>query len=605
MEKPTFRDKFQYWFDNRMSDGSVSLIRLLILFTAAAVLLLTGLIIGLGLSGEKDVFGVFWDSLSTIINAWMPSSEDGSLGYVLLMSIAAIAGLLVTSVLIGIVTSAMEEKITGLRKGNSPVLEKDHIIVLGFYPGEYTLIRQLILAADDEPCVIVIGAEMERDEMEQHIEDNIDVPANVRIICRTVDMFDPASIERLSTDTCRTIIISPTDDNTTIKALLAVSPLFKDRKIRVNAITSRDENRFPPNMAKKLNVMTLQTNDTMAKIIAHSCTQTGLSEVFREIFNFEGSELYLIRLADQEGLTFMELMSRVDHAVPAGIYRDHEMIMNPDTEMRVKENDRILVFSEKQDSAVLCPEAGIIVDPDTSREIIRPERDTKTLIFGHNRTLRTVLRELPENVQKVTLVNYDGSDNAKLAKICADKEIDFVLAEGNVREELGLLELCRNAEHIILLSSHDKDEEEADMETIFLLLNLRELREKYHLRFNITAEMRREKNQSLIATDDHTDFIVASNMSSLFLAQLAESPRLLTAFRELLSNEGNELFMKTAGNLGCTGEKTVCEIRQILYYRGYIFLGYMNADNSYTFNPPLTETLNIRKSDRLIVLGRN
>ena len=60
--------------------------------------------------------------------------------------------------------------------------------------------------------------------------------------------------------------------------------------------------------------------------------------------------------------------------------------------------------------------------------------------------------------------------------------------------ERKLLEITRNAEHIILLSNYG-DEEEADMESIFLLLNLREIREKYQLDFNITSEMRREKNQ--------------------------------------------------------------------------------------------------------------
>ena len=99
----------------------------------------------------------------------MPSFEDGSPGYLILMSITAIAGLLFTSVLIGIITSAIEEKIDNLKRGNSFVLEKDHIVVLGFYPGEYTLINQLILAAGDEPACIVIAEDMEREEMEQNI----------------------------------------------------------------------------------------------------------------------------------------------------------------------------------------------------------------------------------------------------------------------------------------------------------------------------------------------------------------------------------------------------------------------------------------------------
>lgn len=609
MDKPTLRERFSYWFDNKMSKGSVSLVRFLVIAFVLTLAVLTCLIMATGLNGDKSIMQVIWDNLSTIINAWMPeySPEDSELGYTLILACGAIIGLLVTSVLIGIVTSAMEEKIMSLRRGNSPVIEKDHIVVLGFYAGEYTLLHQLILAAGSLPLTIVIGAEMERDELEEHIKDNVDVPRNVKIVCRTIDMFDPATIEKLSISTCRTIIISPTDDNTTVKALLAVSPLLqkvKDRRIRVNAITSRDENRFPPTIARKLNVMTLQTNDTLAKIIAHSCTQSGLSEVFKEIFNFEGSELYLIQVPGQAGLTFSELMGRLDKAVPIGIYRDHEHTMNPPADTEILESDRILVFSQEQNSAILKADS-FQVSSETKFDRIVPERDTKTIIFGQNQTLGIVLKELPENVQQVTLVNYDGELLEQYQTICKEREMSLNCVSGKIRREVDLLRLVKGYEHIIILSDHDKDDEEADMDSIFLLLNLRELRDKYHLHYNITAEMRREKNQSLIGNDDNTDFVVASNMSSLFLAQLAESPRLIGAFRELLSNEGNELYLKTPKNLNCVGNLTIYDIRCRLYRQGYVFLGIMKKDNSYLFNPDLDLKIEVTSSDKLIVLGES
>ena len=606
METPTLRERIRYWFDRHMSRGSIGLIRILVIFSVLFVLLMTGLILLFGFNGEQEGAGVLWNSIATIINAWMPSYEEGSPGYLIIMALTAFAGLLVTSVLIGIVTSAIEERIVGLRRGNSAVIESGHIILIGFYPGEYTLLRQLILAAGDDPCTIVIGAEMERDETEQYIADNVDVPKNVRVICRTIDPFDPGSMEKLSVRTYRTILVSPTDDSTTVKILLAVSSLLHETgksSVRVNAILSKEENRFPPLLAKKLNVITLQANDTLAKIIAHSCTQTGLSEVFREIFNFEGSELYMIPAGGFAGLTFAEVMRRMDSGVPVGIWHDHEMYMNPEGNMTVQESDRILAFAEDSDSAVLREEGDILSD-DAEYVPVKPERTTETLVFGNRSSLKVVLRELPENVRKVTLVNWDHYNEELIRSICEERDIVLELAEGDTRNERKLLEITRNAEHIILLSNYG-DEEEADMNTIFLLLNLRELRDKYHLHYNITAEMRKESNQSLIAYGDRTDFIVASSMSSLLLAQLAESPQLLGAFREILSNEGNEVYMKRASNLNCTGSYTVRQLRQILFRQGYIFLGYMTNNGSYRFNPSLDETAEIKGSDSLIVFGEH
>ncbi len=608
MEKPTKKERFLYWFDNRMSKSSLSLIHILVLFSVLLVLLMSGLILLLGLNEEHSAAGVIWDGFSTIINAWMPSSDEGSVAYLLIMAVIAVSGLLVTSVLIGIVTSAMEERIMNLRRGNSNVLEEGHVIILGFFPGEYTLIRQLILAHKDSGLVLVIGSDMERDEAEQYIKENIDVPKNVRIIFRTVDIFDPSSIAKLSVHTCRNILISPMDDQSTVKALLAVSALITEsgnKKVRVSAITSREENRFPPTIAKKHNVTTLQTNDTMAKIIAHSCTQTGLSEVFREIFNFEGSEMYIVRIPETAGLTFSELMYHLDCAVPIGVLRDYEITLNPPGDFLLKETDRILVFSEEKHSVRMVYDGIKLAFHASVLSPVRPERDTKILVFGYNETLRIVLRELPENVQHVTIVNYTGQYRDVIGQICAERGMTAEFVSGNTRRERSLLEIARNAEHIIILTDHDGDEEKADMDTIFLLLNLRDLRAKYHLRYNITAEMRSEMNQNLVVTDDHTDYIVASNMASLFLAELADSPELISAFRELLSNEGNELYMKKADNLNCLGDLSVSEIRQITFEQGYIFLGYIGSDGIHVFNPGVKDVLHIRKTDSLIVLGRN
>ena len=158
----TLKQRFSYWFDNRIAEGSLGLIRILIVFSVLLVLMITGLIMLLGLSEEGEGGAVLWDSIATVINAWMPYSSDGSIGYLILMSCAAIGGVLFTSILIGIITSSIEEKVTALKKGNSHVIEKDHLIVLGLYPGEYTLLQQLIFASEGKPVCIVIADEADR-----------------------------------------------------------------------------------------------------------------------------------------------------------------------------------------------------------------------------------------------------------------------------------------------------------------------------------------------------------------------------------------------------------------------------------------------------------
>ena len=605
-KKFSLKNRFKYWFDNRMSKGSLGFIRILIIASILLAVLIAFLIILFHFNEDGEIASIIWDSIATIINAWMPSFEDGSPGYIILMSIVAIAGVLFTSVLIGIITSAIEEKIDNLKKGNSMVLEKGHIVVLGFYPGEYTLLRQLILAAAGKPECVVVAEDMDREEMEEYINENLDIPKNFRVVCRTADITDPSAIEKCSVETCKTIIVSPTDDMRTIKAVLAVSALLDEKevpKISVNAIISKNEYRIPPSIAEANNITTLQTNSILAKMIAHSCTQTGLSETFKEVFDFEGSEFYLIDIPNIDGIKFEDLMARTNNATPAGIYRDEKVIINPKSSTILKNTDRILVFAEEIDSAIY--EETTYKKIKVNIKLLNNERTDDVVIIGNNKTLPIILNELPENVSNVYLVNQDISKKEEkgLEKVTSKRSLKLNYYDGNPHSEEDLLEIAKLANHIVVLNDYNGDSEEADMEAITLLLNLRDIRKRFNLEFNITVEMQQEHNQKLVGKGDHTDFLVVSSMSSLILAQLAESPEIIDVFREILSNRGNELYLKNAGIIKLEGDYTIRDLRLIMLNEGYIFLGYIDKEKNSHFNLPLDEVISLTKDDNLIVLG--
>ena len=182
--------------------------------------------------------------------------------------------------------------------------------------------------------------------------------------------------------------------------------------------------------------------------------------------------------------------------------------------------------------------------------------------------------------------------------------LEIICQPGDSHSDTVLYELAQTAEHVIILNDHEEDLEKSDMRVIFLLMRLRDIRERYNLRFNITAEMQKEYNQKLVGRGDHTDFLVASSMSSLVLAQLAESPELKEVFREILSNEGNELYLKDASKAGLQGKYTVRDLRRIILQQGYVFLGHLDAEKNSRFNLPLDEELELTDKDNLIVLGQ-
>ena len=272
--------------------------------------------------------------------------------------------------------------------------------------------------------------------------------------------------------------------------------------------------------------------------------------------------------------------------------------------MILKDTDKVLVFSEDIDSITMVEDT--IHDKKKRKEkMINREDSTDTVIIGHNNTLPIILQELPGNVSRVFLVGEEilKSEEKEIEKVASKRNLQIQYLDDDPHSEDGLFKIAQMAKHIVILNDHDKESEEADMEVIFLLLNLRDIRKRYSLDFNITVEMQQEHNQKLVGRGDHTDFLVSSSMSSLILAQLAESPEIIEVFREILSNEGNELYLKSVDCMNLVGDYSIRELRMILLRHGYIFLGYIDSEKKNYFNLPLDEVLMLTKDDNLIVLG--
>lgn len=607
--KHSFRERFQYWFDNQMQKGSIALIRLLAIVTAAAIILIAVALIALGHSNTTNGADVFWDSFATIINAWMPYYEDGdgSIGYLIVMAIATVMGLLVTSVLIGIISNAIEQHIDGLKDGKSMVLEKDHVVILGFVPGEYTLINQIILAAGTKKRTIVIGSDIDCEEMSDAIDENLDVPKNVKLIYRTIDMYDPSSLEKLSLATSRHIIITPMGDKNTIKTLLAVSLLINstdNENVRVAALVSKNEYQFPDTVAKKHNVTTIQMRNAIAKMIALSCTQTGLSDAFREVFAFDGNEFYSLEINAAYGMSFGELSYRLDKAVPVGVIHDGKVCLNPGKEFVISEGDKIIVFAEERDFAALT---DLEYQEQFANKYQSSDHGRCVAVIGYNASFKTVYREMSETISEVVVAGIpsDKKDAVlKLSNLFENREL--VINEEEIDEVENMTELAKNADHVVLLSDYTLDDEEADIQNIFRIMRLRDIRTKLDLELSITAEMRKQANINLIREEEHIDYVVNSNMSSLFLSQLSENYELTDLFKEILSHNGNELHLKKIKDFGVDGAHTIQEYRNLALANNCILLGYLKAENYEScFNPSLLEKISLNPEDSLIVLSEN
>ena len=604
MKKYSLKQRFRYWIDKRMSNGTISMVKLLAFVVLGAVLLVTVLVMLFHMQKEgKGFLASFWDNLRSAMSSSFPSSDSGTIGYIILYTFLALVGMIFTGMLIGIFSSTMRGKVLALQKNNPQIMEKGHIVVLGFRFGEYALIEQLITAAWDDKRTIVIAAPYERTDMEDAVRVNLQIPKNVSLIFINADPTNPKTLACCSIPDARSVILQSKDKGRVIKALLAVFALLEGCEKCPEIVASVDglASDFPQKILADRNVSLLYSNDVVARIISHAATQPDIFKTFMEVISFYGYEFYYGAIENTAGLRFGQIYMASANGIVCGLYRDGKSLLNPDPETEIREDDQFIIFEEEPgDIRLNEPEKRRIpgaVDPPPLPEI------RELLIIGANRELPTIIRELPENTEKIRLTGltpenkkrYLPDDSLFMPEITADYR--------DISDPAVIREMLESVQQLILLCDRKKSPEEADAEVMLQIMKLREMKREYGFSFSITAEMISENNRKLISRENDEDFVVATDLSSMILAQTSEDVRRVGLFTDLLNQEGHEVYLKSALTMGLANlNLSVGELRRRLYAMGYLLIGLRKGEESLNCSD-VKETVNLLPSDRLILIG--
>ena len=604
MKKNSLRKRFRYWLDRRMAKGTSSMVKLLVFAVLGAVLVVSALVMAFGLHKDgKSFIAVLWDNMRSAMSSSFPSSESGTLLYIVLYTFLGLVGMVFTGMLIGIFSSTIRGKLLALQKENSPVLEKNHRVILGFRYGEYVLLEQMIAAAGKEKRTIVIAENLERTDMELAVRENVKVPRNIRLLFRNVDITNPRSLECCSLEECDTIVLQAKDKGVTIKSLLAIRDLLKDVEEYPDIIVSVDSDTeiLPDESLAKMNVHMLYSRDVVARIIARAATQPGVFDAFMDMISFSGHEFYFESLSKAEGLTYGQVVLSAEYGIVAGLYRDGKTMLNPDPSLVIEADDLFIVFEEEEEEIRLKNPQKVTV-PEQGEPPALP-MISEVVVIGANKGLTTILRELPDNIRRIRLAGTAREKAAAYLPAPEELPSEIVYDANSVDNEYNLLDVVKEAPHLIVLSDRNQKPDEADTETLLRLMRLRDIKSRYSLPFTITVEMQRETNRRLVEDEKGEDFVVATDLSSMILAQITEDVRRIGLFTDLLDEEGAEVYLKSIGNLGLVPCKISSpELRDICYAMGYVLIGVRTAEQQIVILDEPRD-LDLTADDRLILIG--
>lgn len=626
----SLRDRVRYRIDNLFSRGTPALILALALLSASVVVIVAAIVWLLPVrpAGEGHLSFVesVWRSLMRTLDPGTMGGDQGW-GFRFAMLAVTVGGIFVISALIGVLTTGVEGKLDSLRKGRSRVVEHGHTAILGWSEQVFTIVSELAIANENQhrPCIVILGPH-DKVAMEEEIREKVPERKNTRIVCRTGDPMETADLTLASLNAARSIIVlSPEQGNAdaeVIKVVLAITnhPDRRRRPYHIVAALRDPRNAAIAAVVGRDEVEWILVGDLVARVIAQTCRQSGLSVVYTELLDYGGDEIYLTEEPDLHGRSYAEaLLAFEKNAVMGLAPRDGAPALNPPMDTELRPGDRLVLIAEDDDKIDITTqpapvdEAAIVLSPP------RPRSAEHTLVLGWNWRGRDILCELDHYVPP-------GSDALVVADLPMVGEqlpardrlrclaLSFRLGDTTDRDVLEALD-PGSFDHIILLSYADsRAVQEADACTLMTLLHLRDMADRLGRSFPVVSEMIDLRNRNLAEVTRADDFIVSDHLVSLMLAQVSEDKQLNAIFADIFDEEGSEIYLKPAGDY-VTGDRevTFATVVEAARRRSECAIGYRlgarahDAEHTWgvAVNPAKSSLVHLGSDDQVIVVAED
>jgi hypothetical protein len=386
-------------------------------------------------------------------------------------------------------------------------------------------------------------------------------------------------------------------------------------------------------------------DEIIARIIAQSCRQSGLSIILTDLVSFQGDEIYFKHESALVGKTFYDAAFAYSKCSVIGLMlSDGTVKIFPQLNTKINIDDKIIVIAEDDDKIILSSDYLLSIDTEYSGQISLPIIDhntvllsrpitketTKTiernLLLGWNKRAPLIVKELDTYVARGSelhiLTNSDKITqfiNEQLVNELTEQKI-FVHS-GHLTNKFDLEKLnLFSYNYVILLANDDSEEqnlhEEADAESLICLLYLRAIIEKSNNEktFSIISEMYDIRNRQLANIACADDFVVSSNIISKYISQLSENKNIKKVYDVLLTANGPEIYICSASIF--IPLETPISFYQILQetlkYQclaiGYRLMKYSHDKTRFfgiVLNPDKQEQIIFSKNDKIIILAEN
>lgn len=585
---------------------------------------------------DRSLTEALWLSWTFVADSGNHADSIGIGPRIVSVSISS-GGMLIFAMMLGLVSDAISEKVDSLRKGKSEVIEKNHMLILGWSDKLGSLLKQLAIANKSVGGgVVVVLAERDKEEMEMEIAKLEFDFMGTSVICRSGSPLILADLKKVSVSKARAIIVLATDENAdqsdarALRVVLSLTGVKEGLRGHVVVEMSDLDNEPLVKLVGGDLIETVVAHDVIGRLMIQCALQPGLAQIWEDILGFENDEFYIKRWPELDGMQFEDVLISFPDAIPCGVKvaaDNGKIILNPDDSYVLKEGDEVLVIAEDDDtySPGPLPEVRRVSFPKVPELPKYPER---ILFCGWRRDIHDMImvleaflapgselwmfNEVAEKERERKLID-GGLDISGL------ENIKLVHREGNavIRRHLESLPL-ETFDSILILADESLEDSvvHSDSRSLATLLLIRDIQSKRlpyrdtkstSLRLAgfthsswiremqqasdksiIISEILDSRTRNLVSVSRISDYVLSNELVSMALAMVAEDKQINRVLEELFAEEGNEMCIKPA-EFYLFDQEELCfyEIMIRGRQRQEIVIGYRLANSERAIiNPP-------------------
>ncbi|MCX6400901.1 MAG: hypothetical protein NTX33_13355 [Propionibacteriales bacterium] len=621
------RAQLRYGFDNTMSRGTPALVGWL--FAVTLVLVFFFAVIDVISSLRDEDLGFWKASFQALMHALDPGTVAGDTGswqFLVTMLVLTVAGLFIVSALIGVIAAGIDARIADLQRGRSVVLESGHTVILGWSDSIFTVISEIAIANESRrKPVIAVQADRDKVEMEEDIRAKVADLRGTRVVCRSGSPSDLDDLAIVSPGASRSVVVLSPDapsgregfdpDREVIKSLLAlrstddgpngprvVAQLRDPSNLEVARLIGRD---------RAAGLSLLDVRETVAKLVVQTSRQSGAAAVYRELFDYDGDEIYFL---EQHGLaeaTYADAQLHFETLTVIGVVGPGGVRLNPAAGTVVGAQSLVVVA---EDDSILAAAPQSTATVDRGAFAVRPieePRPTHGVVLGWNERAPIIVSELDRYAAPGSTLTVVTSYGAEGLPATANLVVT-VVEESTTRRAVLDTHVATHVDQVIVLCySDDLDAEAADATTLITLLHVRDILALASSQAPVVSEMMDDRNRALAQVADIDDVVVSGEIVSLIVAQLAEDDRIEPVFHDLLQADGSEIYLRPASWYVVPGrEVDWATVVAAASEHGETAIGFSSASLAeggsrfgVVVNPAKSDRVEVHEGDRVVVLA--